>query len=347
METKSEVMGEDKEGTLFLKKGIKKFSILLYTELGLIITIFFGVPFVERITQPPEPPDLERLSRLVRALEYANISIKIFFILYIVAIISIIILYKEYKNLKNISQTVNSNPLFLRFKKKSDILKISSIIIVVIISFFLISFEIGKRINEKAVFERGRPMAQSRLKEEGMRTRNNLSYFKETMLRLQNEVFVGYGSVSNNGICYEEITEGYDFYKNYAPGKVFDRAAEGSIFNPGKNFTPKKIISTNGFGKSFFDIYTSAIQPTDLNQHNEARCFSNQEHFAYQVPSFYEEQYPKFYCVDDMYQDVQVRDKRIKGPSCDDLDLNYIAPSVRPIPDTGFYKNYKIQGLEE
>jgi len=337
-------INEDSKGIFLLNKAYKRLSVFLVIELFLIISIFFVIPFIERVTKPA---GLEGFDGLGRSLWYASVSLGVGGILYVISIISLVVLYKQGKNVKKAhTQINNSGALFLRFKKISNILKTLSVIIVAIISAFIIRFEIGKQISEKESFEKGRPVAQASLKLEGEKIRNKLTQFKELIVSSQKNIFVGYGSVTNNGVCYVGLTEDRDSYVDDPPSRIFDKANEGSLFNPGKNFTPKHVIDPEGIKMFFVYMRDSAMPPSLLNQANEARCFSNQEHFAYQVPSFYEEQYPKFYCVDDVYPDVQVRDKRINGPSCDDLDLSYNAPSTRPVPDTRFYKNYKIQGLE-
>lgn len=131
-------------------------------------------------------------------------------------------------------------------------------------------------------------------------------------------------------------------------------AAEGSIFNMGSNFQPKEITNKEEFLGQRSHLYMSLKKYSldidrfgGFNHYAEVQCFSNQEHFAYLAPSYYEKDFPKFYCVDDIYPTVQVRYGKIKGPSCDDLDPNYIPPTERLIPDYGYYVFHKVTSLPE
>ncbi len=196
-------------------------------------------------------------------------------------------------------------------------------------SWFLTHTSIGKkqldieriesRINEA---EQAKDFSKQRLNSEPELIKWRLNNFQAIIHVYRQDIFTGFGSVSNNGDCVNPKL--------------------GSIFNMGSQFKPKNIINLESFERILNGTmdYTLLLSGNEWkngsNNLKDARCFSNQDHFAYQLPSYYEQEYPKFYCIDDINTDIQVTNKPIIGPSCDTTDLNYIPPEVKPVPDTKY-----------
>ena len=147
-----------------------------------------------------------------------------------------------------------------------------------------------------------------------------LSRFKKEV-EWKNSNFPGYGIISNNGNCSDPES--------------------GSLFKPDFKFIPKSEYINN---KEWYDGQLardlsvmfpdngSGFDRFKANNNSDARCFSNEEHYAYQRPAYLEDPFPVFYCIDDMHPDVQKSNKQIKGPNCKDFDPNYVPPQTRPEP---------------
>jgi hypothetical protein len=140
-----------------------------------------------------------------------------------------------------------------------------------------------------------------------------LTAFKETISWTQTD-FIGYGIIPNNGDCIN-ITTGSLFNPN-----LFSNSDINSIF------TPKSVIDPNRKNQSVvvsIDAAGPYLRNTRYNNIEDARCFSNQDHYAFQLPSYLEETFPVYYCVDDIHPGVQTSNKIIKGPDCFDFDDTY------------------------
>lgn len=260
------------------------------------------------------------------------VSIVVFFLLVIINSISALIISRDVNN--SLKQNVPIEPqLIIKFKHKYHTLLIMNGIIICLMfaSFFLYWFERNTSIGEKSMHiesaSRERNEARRRLEIEPEHIASSLNRFKEIVSEYQTSTFVGYGEVGNSGNCVDP--------------------AMNSLFMIGDGFKPKTLIDSSRMHYLTVTntdtpplLYANDMNRRNFNNLNDARCFSNQDHFAYQLPSFFEKEYPKFYCIDDIHSDVQMSVKQIKGASCDDIDQNYLPPAEKPIPDTEYYKNF-------
>lgn len=220
-------------------------------------------------------------------------------------------------------ESFSDNEKFKKYYKILQITNITVIFLAIAIPTYLIYLsKHNTKVKEEQKIESTRI-------HEGERIRGQLLDFKEWIASTQ-ESFVGYGKTMNEGNCVDSTL--------------------GSLFNPGDKFDPKKLIDPDWRNHSIVStvmsirhLYVEKEPPLysgfEFNNMGDAKCFSDQDHYAYQVPNYFEDPYPTFYCVDDIHPGVIKTNKQIKGTNCDDIDINYKPLLIKPQPDKDGYKD--------
>lgn len=255
------------------------------------------------------------------------------FIIVILFSVNILKIYKLKKILKlSITSEYLSTEEYKKFIKKCTVVYVFNSLIIFIIIFTCVFNYINStnsyETRSKELKIEHDKYKEDQIKNEPKRIQALLLEFKDKAKTTQ-KGFTGYGIVKNNGNCL-----------NLTPG---------SFFNPDEIFEPKTVKNSNwkndlevlGSLRSAGDWYVAGIVTQyQMNNMSDAKCFSDEDHFAYQVPSYLEDPYPTFYCVDDVHADVQKSNKQIKSSNCDDIDNSYIPSEIRPLPDIEAFTRY-------
>lgn len=252
-------------------------------------------------------------------------------------IYSFVGIINTYIILKKINKIIFTDTQDVNLKNK--IIKKSKIIFILcglIILFIIGGLFYNKQLIIKSIGTRNnsdKKEDQDLIKKEPQKIKDALLNFRKEALATQ-EGFYGYGIIKNDGSCVNPVIG--SFFNPYDTTK----GTSGSLLKP--VFTPKKVKDPQwimyGYTSEHLrnaSFYSSSPFNTDyeLNNKDDTRCFSDEDHFAFQAPSYLEETYPVFYCVDDIHSDIQVNSKEINGSSCDKINENYISPKNRPLPD--------------
>ncbi len=253
--------------------------------------------------------------------------------LVIFSLITVIRTFVLKKNTNVIIQDNNSvdYEFYQKFNKIFVLHGLFFLLIIVGVSSFW--FKMHPKITplSPADLEREEKMKQASVKsmkkQESERIPKTLDSF-QFMIKDTQGAFVGYGVIKNIGDCVNPVA--------------------GSLFNPSTTFKPKLIKdpewknhsvinSLNGASSMYVTRHSNNENPVHNNM-ADARCFSDEDHYAYQIPNYFEDPYPAFYCVDDVHIGVQKNNKQIKGSNCEDVNEEYIPPLVLPEPDITYFK---------
>jgi len=316
-----------------LKTSHEKIKSIFKKEILLIPSLFAGGYLLMNIIVLFLVPLISSLGLFGAALFVMAISGLIPLLGIICAVIILIVFIRNiFKVNKLKRETLTSIPNgelsldYKKFKKYCNFLLIINIIVVFLVVFIPIYLFYSAKHKEEV---RKVEVRDSKRENEGKRIEANLLDFKAWIGPTQGS-FVGYGKTINEGDCVDSTV--------------------GSLFNPGEKFVPSKLTNLDWQNNSIVTnvmslrhLYVEREKPDTtgfvFNNMQDARCFSDENHYAYQVPNYFEEPYPTFYCVDDVHSGVIKADKQIKGTDCNDFDMNYKPPLVKPQPDKDGYKD--------
>lgn len=255
---------------------------------------------------------------------------------YLILIIAILFLANIFRVFKiqskvktEIKSELLSSELYIKFKKFCVIFYIVNMIVAIIgVGLFIYGIKNDIQQSNKHKIEDQKAI-EDRVNNEPARLKSILSSFKKQISSTQVS-FVGYGAVPNNGDCINPAI-GSLFYPNL-PSPYNHINPAGPAFEPKSSIDPYwknedgVVVQINSASQDY-------VKDITINDNQNARCFSNQEHYAYQLPSYREDEFPIFYCVDDVHLDIQKSNKPIKGSDCTNLDTSYVPPAIRPLQD--------------
>lgn len=327
-ETFKNIFENNKDELYVRYKKVKKIErnewilIFIFIVVGILTTIFslslFSFGLIGAV--------IGVMSMVVigKGMNYLSLIIALLFLVNIFRVFKI-----QSKARTNIKSEFLSGELYKKFKKFFIFFYIINTVVIIIgTSIFISGIKNDIEQSNKHKIQDQKTI-EDRINNESARLKNILSSFKEMVSSTQ-VAFVGYGAVPNNGDCVN--------------------TAMGSLFNPNLSnptdtidpvFEPKSAIDPDWKNHSIVNSVDAAyiyVRSARINSKKDAKCFSNQEHYAYQLPSYLEDEFPIFYCIDDVHSGIQKNNKPIKGSDCTNLDTSYVPPAVRPLPDIPGFK---------